>query len=75
MHHVIQNWSTNLLQVVELFIDFHTKLQGCVERHAPIKKFLPKEIKLISKPWITTEIRKLIKVRNTIFARKTAKQH
>ena len=51
----IQNWSTNLLQV-ELFIDFHTKLLGCVERHAPIKKLLPKEIMLKSKPWITTEI-------------------
>ena len=66
----IQNWSTNLLQVDELFIDFHTQLQGCVERHAPIKKLLPKEIKLKSKPCITTEIHKLIKVRNKIFARK-----
>ena len=56
----IQNWSTNLLQVDELFIDYHTKLQGCVERHAPFKKVLPKEIKIKSRPWITTEIRKLI---------------
>ena len=35
-----------------------------------IKKLSPKEIKLRSKPWISTEIFKLIKVRNKIFARK-----
>ena len=67
MMYLYEIGSTNLLQVDELFIDFHTKLQGCAGRHAPIKKLLPKEIKLKSKPWITTEIRKLIKVRNKIF--------
>ena len=50
----------------EQFIDFHSKLEGCVDRHAPIKKLSPKEIKLKNKPWISTEISKLIKVRNTI---------
>ena len=49
---------------------FHSKLEGCVDRHAPIKKLSPKEIKLKNKPWISTEISKLIKVRNKIFARK-----
>ena len=39
----IQNWSTILLQVDELFIDFHTKLQGCVERH---KNSYPKKLSL-----------------------------
>ena len=48
----------------------HSKLQGCVERHAPLKKLSPKEIKLKTKPWITKQISKLIKVRNKIFARK-----
>ena len=32
----IQNWNSNLPKVNDLFIDFHSKLQGCVERHAPI---------------------------------------
>ena len=54
----------------ELFIDFHSKLEGFVDRHAPIKKLSPKEIKLKNKHWISTEISKLIKVRNKIFARK-----
>ena len=35
-----------------------------------IKKLSPKEIKLQGKPWISTEIFKLIMVRNKIFARK-----
>ena len=54
----------------ELFIDFHSKLEGCVDRHAPIKKLFPKGIKLKNKPWISTKISKLIKVRDKIFARK-----
>ena len=66
----IQNWNTNLPNVNSLFIDFYSKLQGCVDSHAPYKKLSPKEIKLQSKPWISTEIFKLIKVRNKIFARK-----
>ena len=66
----IQNWNTNPPNVNSLFIDFYSKLQGCVDRHAPYKKLSPKEIKLQSKPWIPTEIFKLIKVRNKIFARK-----
>ena len=38
--------------------------------NAPIKKLSPKEIELKNKPWISTEISKLIKVRNKIFARR-----
>ena len=52
----IQNWNTNLPNVNSLFIDFYSKLQGSVDRHAPYKKLSPKEIKLQSKPWISTEI-------------------
>ena len=66
----IQNWNSNRSKVNELFIDLHSKLEGCVDRHAPIKKLSPKEIKLKNKPWISTEISKLIKIRNKIFGRK-----
>ena len=31
----IQNWNTNPPNVNSLFIDFYSKLQGCVDRHAP----------------------------------------
>ena len=37
----IQNWNSNRSKVNELFIDFHSKLEGCVNRHAPIKKLSP----------------------------------
>ena len=66
----IQNWNTNLNNANDLFHDFHFKLKGCVDRHAPIKQLKPKEVKLANKPWITPEISKMIKIRNKTFARK-----
>ena len=48
--------------------DFHWRLDDCINRHAPIKKFSPGEIKVKSKPWITYKITKMIKVRNKLFA-------
>ena len=53
-----------------LFLDFHHKLKGCVDRHASIKQLIPKEVKLTNKPWITSVISKLIKIRNKTFAQK-----
>ena len=41
-----------------------------MNRHAPIKKLSPGEIKLKSKLWITDEIKKMIKFRNKLFAHK-----
>ena len=64
----IQTWKTNLNNANELFMDFHHKLKGCVDRHAPIKQLTPKEVKLTNKPWITPEISKMIKIRNKTFA-------
>ena len=47
----------------------YTKLEASVDRHAPLKKLTPKEITIKSKPWVSTEILKMIKFRNKIFAR------
>ena len=66
----IQTWNTNLNNANDLFLDFHHKLKGCVDRHAPIKQLTPKEVKLTNKPWITPVISKLIKIRNKTFAHK-----
>ena len=66
----IQNWNYSLDNVHATFKDFYMKLEGAVERHAPLKKLTPKEIKLKSKPWLSTKIIKMIKIRNKIFARK-----
>ena len=51
-------------------IDFYTKLEGSVNRHAPLKKLSPKQIKVKNKPWLNADILKMIKVRNKVFARK-----
>ena len=63
----IQNWNDS-------FKDFYTKLEASVDSHAPLKKLTPREIKIRSKPWLSTEILKMIKIRNKIFARKEATQ-
>ena len=53
-----------------LMSDFVWRLDGCTERHAPTKKLSQKDIKLRLKPWITNEIRKLMRIRDRLFARK-----
>ena len=54
----------------DLFNDFYSKLEGAVNRHAPLKKLSPKEIKVKSEPWLNAEILKMIKIRNKVFNRK-----
>ena len=66
----IQNWCYSHDIVNDLFKDFYTKLEASVDRHDPLKKLTPKEITIKSKPWLSTEILKMIKFRNKIFARK-----
>ena len=69
----IQNWCYSHDNVNESFNDFYIKLEASVDRHAPFKKLTPKQIKIKNKPWLSTEIIKLIKIRNKIFARKKRK--
>ena len=66
----IQNWDYTHENVHDLFKDFYSKLEGAVNRHAPLKKLSPKEIKVKSKPWLNAEILKMIKIRNKVFNRK-----
>ena len=66
----IQNWNNRFDNINHQFNDFYWRLDECVNRHAPIKKLSPGEIKLKSKPWITDNITKMIKFRNKLFARK-----
>ena len=66
----IQNWVYSHDNVHDSFNDFYNKLEGSVNRHALLKKLSPKEIKLKNNPWLSAEIRKLIKIRNKAFARK-----
>ena len=66
----IQTWNYAHENIHQAFKDFYIKLEGSVSRHAPLKKLSPKEIKLKNKPWLITDILKMIKIRNKIFARK-----
>ena len=66
----IQYWNYTHENVHGLFKDFYSKLEGSVNRHAPLKKLSPKEIKIKSKPWLNAEILKMIKTRNKVFKRK-----
>ena len=56
----IQTWNYALENVDAAFKDFYTKLEGSVSRHALIKKLSPKEVNLKSKPWLSTDILKMI---------------
>ena len=56
----IQKWNYDLDNPTDIFNDFFWRLEGCVDRHAPIKKLNSKEIKLKIKPWITSELSKMI---------------
>ena len=48
----IQNFNVKFDNVNDQFNDFYFKLEGCVDRRAPLKKLNPKETKLMNKPWI-----------------------
>ena len=50
------------------FKDFYTNIEVSVDRHDPLKKLTPREIKIKNKPWLSTEILKMIKIRNKIFS-------
>ena len=66
----IQNFNNEFMDINDQFNDFYFKLEGCVNRHAPFKKLTPKEVKLNQKPWISTELIKMIKIKNKLFYRK-----
>ena len=52
------------------YVIFYWRLEGCVDRHVPLKKLSKKDIKLKSKPRITPAIMKMINERNKLFKRK-----
>ena len=68
---LIQKWNYELNDSTELLSNFFWRLEGCVDRHAPIKKtFIFRDIKRDVKPWITDELSKMIKIKNKLFEKK-----
>ena len=66
----IQSWNADIIDSSLLLSDFYSKLKGCTDRHAPIRKLSAKEVKLKSKPWINSELAKMIRIKNKLFERK-----
>ena len=67
----IQNWNTNVHSDTNYkFNDFCWRLEGCVDRHAPLKKLNKKQMNKLSKPWINNSIFKMIKHRDRYFKKK-----
>ena len=55
----IQNWSVNVSNDVNSkYNDFLWRVEGCIERHAPLKNLNTKQIKINCKPWINGYILK-----------------
>lgn len=50
-----------------MFDAFHSKLTNIIDKHIPLKQMSKKEIKHLSKPWITTGIRVSLNVKNKIY--------
>ena len=65
----LQNCNYSHNNVNDAFNDFYIKLEACVDRHVPLKRLTTREVKIKSKPWLSTEILKMIKIRNKVFAR------
>ena len=66
----IQKWNNDFEDVNDSYNDFIFRLEGCVNRHAPIQKLNQKEQKRNQNPWLTNEILKRIKHRNKLFAQR-----
>ena len=50
-----------------LFDSFYDKLSNIVDKLIPNKKMSKREIKCLSKPWITFGIRKSLKIKNNLY--------
>ena len=65
----IQNWNLTVDDSSNLFGDFYSKLKGCADRHAPVRKLNANELKFRSKPWINSTLSKMIRMKNKLFKR------
>ena len=60
-----------------LFDTFYNKISQLIDKHIPIKQISRNELKLRSKPWITSGIKKSISVKNKLYKKhlKTKSEH
>ena len=53
--------------VNDVFQSFFDHVNSIVDKHAPLRKVTKKEIKSLSKPWITAGLKKFIKVKDKLY--------
>lgn len=56
-----------LINVNDIFQSFYSHVSGIIDKHVPIRKLTRKEIKSLSKPWITKGIRVSIKMKDIFY--------
>lgn len=56
-----------LVNVNDIFQSFYSHVSGIIDKHVPIRKLTRKEIKSLSKPWITKNIRVFIKMKDIFY--------
>ena len=50
-----------------LFQNFYNHITLCIDKHVPLRKLTRKEIKSVSKPWITPGIIESSKIKNNLY--------
>ena len=61
------DWSSlndQALSAGDHFNNFHAKTSSCMDSHVPKKKVTKRDLKLITKSWINTDIQKLVHYRD-----------
>ncbi|EDO49528.1 predicted protein [Nematostella vectensis] len=64
------NWEhcfSHCKDVNDYFDSFYASVERIIDKHAPLKKLSRKEIKFLSKPWITTGIKHSIAIKNKLY--------
>ena len=65
------NWNLGIADtnknVDNKFSNFYNKLNEIINKHAPLRPISKRRLKQMNKPWITSGIRKSIKVKNQLF--------
>ena len=66
------NWlailpSSTSASVNEVFQSFFDHVNSIIDKHVPLRKLTKKEVKSLSKPWITAGLKKSIKVKHNLY--------
>ena len=63
------NWHSVLLDedASNMFSTFYNKISPIIDKHIPLKQLSKKGRRFLSKPWMSTELRKSIYIKNNLY--------